>query len=643
MQFKNPEILYFLFFLIIPVIVHLFQLRKFKKEYFTNVKLLKEIETQTRKSSKIKKWLLLASRLLLLFFIILAFAQPFFKSNKENNKSNELVLILDTSYSMQAKGENGELLKRSIQEILEETPLDANFSLLTNTEFFWNADKTSIQKDIQNLKYTSQPFDLDYIINEIENKKPETKKDIIIITDAINLKLSTQTQEILKENKVYALIKKAENKNNVCIENVLLNQTNENFYELNVLLKSYGANNKDITLSLTNNDKTIAKSAVIFNANQATISLNIPKKAFYGKASIEDNSISYDNDFFITINAPEKINVLAIGSLENNRFLQRIFQENEFVFSQSNSINLSDKTLQTVNTIILNEIESIDNLSHQKLKLFYEQGGNIVIIPSKNQNQESLNNLLENTINCNLTNVNTSSKKITEIVFNHPIYENVFEKKIANFQYPKVETSYNVNGNYLPILRYQDKEPFLFSASNKIGNLYVFTAPLHHQNSNFTESPLVVPTFYNMAKGKQQTGFNTFTLSQSNVLVINKSLNKDQVLSVEKNDYSFIPMQQILNNKCKLVFDDYLEQSGNFDIKNKSEIIDRISFNYPRTESDLQNINSDILSAYTNINSLPTAFNEIESYKSSNNLWKWFIWAALLFLLAELFIQKYVK
>ena len=33
MQFKHPELLYFLFLLVIPILVHLFQLRKFKKEY----------------------------------------------------------------------------------------------------------------------------------------------------------------------------------------------------------------------------------------------------------------------------------------------------------------------------------------------------------------------------------------------------------------------------------------------------------------------------------------------------------------------------------------------------------------------------------------------------------------------------------
>ena len=97
MLFKYPQILYFLFLLVIPVIVHLFQLRKFQKEYFTNVKFLKELDIKTRKSSQLKKWLLLFTRLFLLAFVILAFAQPFFKAKDTQGKHNELFVILDNS------------------------------------------------------------------------------------------------------------------------------------------------------------------------------------------------------------------------------------------------------------------------------------------------------------------------------------------------------------------------------------------------------------------------------------------------------------------------------------------------------------------------------------------------------------------
>ncbi|MDF1518545.1 MAG: BatA domain-containing protein, partial [Lutibacter sp.] len=110
MQFKHPEILYALFFLIIPIIVHLFQLQRFVKVPFTNVAFLKNIERQTRKSARLKKWLVLMSRLLALSCIIFAFSQPYFSKSSTQQQVN-VTIYLDNSNSMQAKGENGELLK----------------------------------------------------------------------------------------------------------------------------------------------------------------------------------------------------------------------------------------------------------------------------------------------------------------------------------------------------------------------------------------------------------------------------------------------------------------------------------------------------------------------------------------------------
>ena len=130
MQFKHPEILYFLFLLVVPILVHLFQLRRFKKEYFTNVQFLKQLSIQSRKSSTIKKWLLLATRLFVLTAIIIAFAQPFFTAIDSNKRASEMFIILDNSFSMQAKGQNGELLKRAVQELLENLFYD-----ILNIEF----------------------------------------------------------------------------------------------------------------------------------------------------------------------------------------------------------------------------------------------------------------------------------------------------------------------------------------------------------------------------------------------------------------------------------------------------------------------------------------------------------------------------
>ena len=102
MQFKNPEVLYFLALIIIPILVHLFQFQKFVKTPFTNVAFLKQISRETRKSSKLKKWLILSTRLLLFTAILFSFSQPYF-SSKNIDKKQHIFIYLDNSLSTNAK------------------------------------------------------------------------------------------------------------------------------------------------------------------------------------------------------------------------------------------------------------------------------------------------------------------------------------------------------------------------------------------------------------------------------------------------------------------------------------------------------------------------------------------------------------
>ena len=77
MQFLYPTFLYALLALAIPIIIHLFFFRRFKKVYFTNVRFLKEIKEETSARQRLKNLLVLLMRLLAMAALVLAFAQPF--------------------------------------------------------------------------------------------------------------------------------------------------------------------------------------------------------------------------------------------------------------------------------------------------------------------------------------------------------------------------------------------------------------------------------------------------------------------------------------------------------------------------------------------------------------------------------------
>ena len=641
MQFKHPEILYFLFLLVIPILVHLFQLRRFKTVYFTNVKLLKELQTQTRKSSKIKKWLLLVTRLLVLTCLIIAFAQPYFKHQNTPKKGNELIIVLDNSFSMQAKGPKGELLKRSIQELLEELPENQSFSLLTNSELYWDTDIKSIQKELQNLDYSALPFQLDYLLNQVEIKKKQVPKDYIIITDAIQAE-SKKAIELAQNNSVYFIQPKAENLSNISIQNVAISQVMDQFYELKINLLSFGSKKREIPLSVISSGKKLATTLVQIDKSNTEIKLTIPKKDIQATIHIEDQSLAYDNDFYLSISKPEKAALLAIGSLAQNNFLDRIFTAEEFNFKSTELKSLDYNQIENQEAIVLNELDDLPLALGTTLKAYYEKGGTIIFIPNKNNIPSTLNNFVANFGSLKYGMLSSTEKKITTINFSHPLYQAVFKNKVTNFQYPKVKSSFGLTGN-TAVLHYEDQSIFMGSSTNQLGNFYAFAAPINKQNSNFQNAPLIVPTLYNMGQNQSKTGINAYTIGENQSLILETVLTKDEAVAIQNNDYSFIPLQQILNAKCKLTFGDYPEKAGNYEVIKDEESLKKISFNFARTESDITAINSGIFDTFTKVNNIATVLNDIASERSSSEIWKLFLFGTLLLLCTELLIQKLIK
>lgn len=641
MQFKHPEILYFLFFLIVPILVHLFQLRKFKTEFFTNVKFLKELDIQTRKSSKLKKYLLLATRLLLLTFLIIGFAQPFFKAKDSKKVMNELYIVLDNSNSMQAKGKQGELLKRTVQELLEHTPENLNFSLLTCSDNFWNIDIKTIQKELQNLEYSSNSFQMEAQLAKIRAHKSAFSKDIVIISDGLGL-----PSEVLKnkeDESFFYIPLTAEKKENIAIDSVFINQTLENFYEISVKLKSYNVDGQQLPIALYNQKKLVAKTIVTFETPTKTINFTIPKEDFHGYVSIEDNSLSFDNTYYFTISNLEKAKVLSIGSSEKYNFLKRIYTEKEFDFQNAEISFLDYNNIEKQDAIIINELEEIPQSLQTNLKAFVDKGGNLIVIPSSEAKLSSCNALLSNFGGFQYLQSISDEKKVTTIQYSHPLFSGVFEKKVTNFQYPTTQKSFKVKNSASSVLDFNDQTPFLVSIPKGVASVYIFTAALNKENSNFQNAPLIVPVFYNMVQNNQKMGVRSLIINDKKPFIVSSTIEKDHIVSIKNEIESFIPIQQIFNNKIKLTFDENPKKSGNFTVYSKEKKIENISFNYNRIESDISSPNFDCFDDFEKVDRISNFFTTLDSDRIDNQIWKWFIIFALICIVLELLIQKFIK
>ena len=641
MQFKHPEILYALLLLLIPIIVHLFQLRRFQKVPFTNVAFLKEITLQTRKSSTLKKWITLITRLLLLGAIIIAFSQPYTSKKKRFSSKEETVIYLDNSFSMQAKGERGPLLKRSIQELIENLDESEPISIITNTKQFKNTTISAIKNDLLQLGYSSNQLKYNNALLQAKNsfKKDENSiKNLILISD---FQRQDEVFNPLSDSLINLnLVKLSPVKtSNLGVDSLFVSDISSTNTELSVVLKNQGEPAIDVPVSLYNNNTLLAKSSLDIET-ETTAKFTIPTNSkIEGKIVIQDTELQYDNTLFFNFNEPETINVLSINNT-NDTFLKRVFNNSEFNYKSVSNNNINYNDLENQNLIIVNELNTLPNSLITALLSFERKGGTLLIIPSNEIDLSSYNQLFINISSNIFSTLIKQEKRITKINFSHPLFKGVFSKTISNFQYPKVNHYYQLSSSgYSKILEYEDNSAFLLNKNN----LFAFTASLNIDNSNFVNSPLIVPTIYNIGKQSLMLSEPYYTIGMENKIDVKTRLKQDEILTLEKEDIKVIPKQQTYRNRVSLVTSETPEIAGIYQIKNNDNSIENISFNYNRKESNLDYIN---LNEFPNVNisnSVSEIINTIKSNTKVNELWKWFIIFALVLLIFEMLILKFFK
>lgn len=641
MQFKYPELLWALLLLLIPVIIHLFQLRRFKKTPFTNVKLLQKVVAKSRKSNTLKKWLLLFTRLLLLTSFIIAFAQPYFAA-KSALVATETIVYIDDSFSMQAKNDRGTLLEATIQDLIKSASKQQRLSIFTNEKVLKNVMLANVQNDLISLATTPKQLQLPEIYlkaNTLFNNEDNTVKKLLVLSD-FQERILGDTKDSIKDVEVHMVQLKPASVDNVSIDSVFVSASSPFSIELTALLQKSGSI-ENIAVSLLNGDTLIAKTGAVFDSqtNSAQVVFTLPSNEIVnGKIQILDSGLSYDNQLYFNIDKKEKINVLSVGSADVN-FLERIYTSEDYNFSGFSLKNLNYSLLDSQNLIILNELDLIPTALINALSSFTTNGGSLLIIPSEKADIASYNSLYSKHLPIRFRQLQKQTQNIVNIEFSHPLYSDVFEKTITNFQYPSVNSYYKTSGRSPVVLSLQNKDPFLMGANG----LYTFTAALSSINSNFKNSPLIVPTLYNIGYQSLKLSPLYFTLGQKLQLDIPVKLQKDRILNVVKNEYDFIPLQQSFTNKVAIEFGEDPTTDGIFSIMEDEKILKYVSFNYPRGESKLSYLNLENIKSTSQLNSVPLLFETIQNENSVKELWKWFIILALLFILIEVLIQKILK
>lgn len=690
MSFANPTFLFALAALAIPILIHLFNFRKFRRVMFTNVRFLKEVRHDTKARNKLKHLLILACRLLAIFFLVMAFAQPFIpQDNVTVKKGQKAVSIwIDNSFSMDAVGTNGTLLdeiKKDAREIVAAYNPTDRFQLLTNDfegrhqrlvsreEFLELLEEVKPSPAVRNVsEVVRRQQDL---LNTSADVEPENKEAFLLsdfqqtISDYGRIKADTSIQ--FRE-----VIASAQNRNNLFIDSVWFESPVRKIDQpeaMHVRIRSRSETdmeNVPMRLYINGQAKTPASFSVPAGGTTDTVLYFTVREPGLqqGLIEINDYPVTFDDRFYFSFTVLKNIPVLAIEPAEamnpmfgEGHYLKTLFgTDSAFVFTEMEEGKIDYAAFANYRFIILNSLRSVSSGLANELKKFVDNGGSLMVFPGQNAEVVSYNALLNPLGLSGYGAYDTTTQAVEHLNFQHPLYQGVFERTTGRMDMPTAADHYKIlsstRSREEELMRLRNGDLFLASYRSGKGNVYLSAVGLYGSFGNLPRHALFVPTLYQAALFSQPQGELYYTISESkpvdlgNVGAIGE--NPFHLVDASKK-FDVIPAHVVQDGKTLLDVQRMVVEPGNYFVNLDNKMITGVSFNYDRTESDMRVFGKDEIEAqhtaagltnFTVLDKDPQGLTEILTEKDYGiRLWKICIWIVLGCLLAEILLIRFWK
>ncbi len=687
MKFLFPTFLFALATIAIPIIIHLFNFRRFKTVYFSNVEFLKKVKKEANKKSKLKQLLILISRILAIIFMVLAFSQPFIPADKNTNKavSQAVAIYVDNSFSMNSQAEQGQLLdiaKNKAHEISKAYKPGTKFMLVTNGmlakhKHVFNKDQLSQQ--ISEITASPNVVNLSRVYNQLQNsfafENKKINRNLYLISDFQKQTSDIESFEADTSLSTYLLPLSTQTSNNIYIDSCWfetparkINQEEELFVKI---VNRSGENYQNLPLKLYINDSLKALGTYNINANNEVIQslkfTNTQSGNHNTRVEITDYPVTFDNNYFLSYTIQPELKILAVydpSEINNGlNYLKALFDGDDYIKMETSDYKkIQINQLGYYNCIVLLNIKEVSSGLMSALNKSVSGGSSLVFFPHTDGNISNYNQLISSFKANTIINSDTLEQELSGINYENIIFQNVFKKLEEKANYSKVNTHFRYTSEaQIPetnLLWFRNNHKALSSLQYQNGKLYTFSFPLNTTNSSFVKSLLFVPTLYNIVLNSIPQQPIAYLIGKDQFISIKEngeSLQASQIMVQNSNtDDSFIAsiISAGIKNK-RINTKKNINEAGFYSIKANNKEIKTVAFNYNRNESDLSYYtdkelkNKLIQAGLSSARIIPNTesnFSEIfEEIQNGKQLWQWFIIFALVFILAEALIIRFWK
>lgn len=680
MKFEYPQFLYALFLLLIPIVIHLFNFRRYKTLYFSSLFFVRQINEETKSTQKLKHLLILLARIFAFSALIIAFCQPYKPVNQGQSGGHPFVgIYVDNSFSMSQKGAEGELLsmaKEKARSFIEKAESDTRFMLVTNNfegfeqrlvtknEALERLDKLDYSPLIKQTKEVLR-FMKKGISEEIIGNVPFRSKQFVLLSDF--QKKTVEIEEVPEDkNEFYYPIQLlAQQNTNLCIDSLWFEAPNFKVginNELMVRVKNYGKSdllNNELHMQINESKRDVFFDVKAHETVVIPITYTDLKPGFkQGKVSLNDKQVLFDDDFYFSYQVKEHASVLIIDAEDAVPNIALVYGLDDYYQKSSISANaLTQESIKGKDLLVLNGWNGFSSGTTELFDDFLSEGGTIAVFPGQKLEQTQFNQWMQSLGGAKLGGTLSEGIKIKTIAYEDPFFKGIFERKPNSLNLPAFNKVYSVNqrSGLYPLISLQNGMPVFYRLNGK-HNLFVFASSLSDGFSNFKGNALFSSILLRMAELSQKRYPLYITLGSESVFPLYDVPSGEEPIKLSNEEMEFIPESKVeqgtsyIGISKRSIAEKF--KSGLYSIQKGNQKIGNLALNYQRAESDIEAID---------LNELKSAF-EQKGYKqvftasmkdaSDSALikiqkpveyWRIFVILALFFLLVEMSLLKWFK
>lgn len=682
MEFLYPGFLYALAALAIPVIVHLFNFRRFRKIPFTNVRFLREVKSRTQSQNRLRHLLVLISRLLVLAFLVLAFAQPYVPTGdaREVDHRRAVSVFIDNSFSMEGETEEGTLLdvakNRAIDIAMAFEPTD-KFQVLTHDfsgRHGYFVSRSEFIDLVQEIDYSPHSRSFEQIVarqkDHLRGSARDAEWKAYVVSDFQKSRFDPTTLTPDSTVSIDLVHLRRTSPANLFVDSVwFANPVRKSGQAERLMVRVANTGDEDVEnvplqLAVNGVQRAIGSAAIAAQSTADTVLHFIHETPGLKNAviSVDDYPVTYDDTYYFGYEVFEYIEVLEIrpDPFTGPDYFRGIFQsDSAYRYHAVPLSSVEYATIPSYDFVILNGLPSVPGGLGAKLEEQVKNGGSLWVIPGEDIELESYNTFLTGLGGGAITGKVEATNEVNRINVDNPVYLGIFESIPRNPDLPKTTEYYRisspVDGSGDPLLILRGGDPFLEAYPSGSGRVYLTAVSLDADKNNFARHGLFVAGALRMAEMSRATSLYAYTLGEERPISLPASSIGEAVAHLVSTDSNLdvIPYQRNATGRLEIDPGPDLNTAGNFHLIAGEDTLLALGLNYNRLESDLDSYTTAELGE--SISQVPglaisvidgnteSLTSEVKRLRTGTELWKYCLILALIFLMAETLLLRLGK